>query len=386
MNAPGSTPLLAPDRFTGLERTTFLYTGAHSPAMKDVERAIVDAYRRKSRGVDGRDALAAAEHRARIALGALAGRPGAEVGLLGDASTGWSAIANGWEWRPGDNIVVNEYEHPAVFAPFLRLREKGLDVRVVPREDDWGLPATSILAACDERTVAVGLSHVGYMTGLRHDLDAIGSALRTRGIPFLVDVSHALGVVEVDLTHASLAVGASYKWLLGPYGVGAVFWNRELLPDFRPGAVGWRSLENIFSEHRFDELDWNPDASRFQMGAPAFAEIAGLAVGAEAILELGIDRVEAHALALSGAAHAGLEALGAEVITPPAAPDRAGNVAFLHPDGDGFSRRLAERDVLLWGGDGRVRASFHVMNSMADVRVLLDAVEHELAALRQAAA
>ncbi len=374
MNDTGERPLLGRDRFHGIDQTTFLYTGAHAPALREVEDAIVAAYRQKSRGVDGRDVLFDLEDQTRESIGALVGRTGADVGLLGDASTAWSGIAHGWEWRPGDNIVVNEYEHPAVFAPFLRLRERGLEVRVAPRAEDWTMPSENILALCDDRTIAVGLSHVGYVTGLRHDLDEIGRALDARGIPLLLDVSHSLGVVEVDLTYAALAVSASYKWLLGPYGVGAVIWNRDRLPDFRPGTVGWRSLRDIFTDRRFEELEWHRDAARFQMGAPALADIAGLGAGIRALQEVGLDRVQEHALALGGAAHHALQSAGFEVLTPAEDARRAGSIALAHPDGEAASRRLADRGIFVWGGDGRLRASFHVMNDLTDVDVFVEAL------------
>lgn len=374
MVTPGDTPLLDASHFLNLSSDSYLYWGAHSPAVRRVEQAIVESYRAKSLGEGGRDVFAAAETHTRESIARLTGRRTAEVGLLGDASTAWSAIANGWTWKPGDNIVINEYEHPAVFAPFLRLRRFGLEVRVVERDENWDLPASAIEAACDERTIAIAVSHVGYVTGLRHDLRELGAIADRVGVPLLVDVSHSLGVVDVDLEYAALTVTASYKWTLGPYGVGAVIWNRDRLPGFEPGAVGWRSLENMFTEERFDEINWNDDGTRFQMGAPAFADIAGLGAGIDTILDLGIERVEAHSLALAGEAITGLTALGLDVITPKDPARHAGNVAFLHPAGEGFSRRLADHGVLVWGGDGRVRASFHVLNSRADVTRLLSGV------------
>lgn len=374
MERSGDRPLLDRDSFINLEAESYLYTGAHSPALARVERAIVDSYRAKSLGERGRDVLFAAEHHTRKSIAALTHRSVSEVALLGDASTAWSAVANGWNWKPGDNIVVNEYEHPAVFAPWLRLRQFGLEVRVVPRAEDWEMPTASLEAACDERTIAIAVSHVGYVNGLRHDLGGIGRFARAAGIPLLVDVSHSLGVIDMDLQHAAITISASYKWTLGPYGVGVVIWNQELLPGFRPGNVGWRSLGNIFTEDRFDELDWNVDATRFQMGAPALAEIAGLGAGIDTILELGIDRVESHARALVGEARAALVELGVDVITPADPARSAGNLAFLHPAGERFAERLAKRGVLVWGGDGRVRASFHVMNSREDVGRFVDGV------------
>jgi cysteine desulfurase/selenocysteine lyase len=384
MESYGDKPLLDSSNFIGIETGSYLYTGAHSPALKRVEQAMLDSYQAKSLGEKGREILFAAEDRTRASIASLTGRETAEVGLLGDASTAWSAIANGWQWKPGDNIVVNEYEHPAVFAPWLRLRQYGLEVRVVPRQTDWEMPSSTIEDACDERTIAIAVSHVGYVNGLRHDLRALGQFADQIGVPLLVDVSHSLGVVDVDLEYAALTVSASYKWSLGPYGVGAVIWNRDRLPDFRPGSVGWRSLSNIFTDDRFDELNWNADATRFQMGAPALTSIAGFGAGIDTILELGIERVERHALTLVGEAHSALVELGFDVITP-AAPDRhAGNLAFLQPEGERFAARLAEKGVLVWGGDGRVRASFHVMNCRADVDRFVEAVQttrHEFAAL-----
>ena len=323
--------------------------------------------------------MAEREQETKAALADLAGTTPSRIGLLGDASTAWSAIANGWSWKPGDNVVLNAYEHPAFFAPFLRLRQYGLEVRMVPRDDDWDLPAERILGACDERTVAIGLSSVGYMTGLRHDLGMIGRAARDAAIPFLVDVSHSLGATPLDLEHASIAVSASYKWTLGPYGVGIVVWNEELLPDFQPGAVGWRSLADIFTDRRFEELNWFPDATRFQIGAPAFAEIAGLGAGVRRLLEVGVGTVEGHARTLVAAADEALRERGLFVTTPTDPARRAGNIAFLHPQGEAIAdHMLAEHGVRVWGGDGRVRASFHVMNDLDDVEAFEAALDATL--------
>ncbi|WP_261799207.1 MULTISPECIES: aminotransferase class V-fold PLP-dependent enzyme [Microbacterium] len=374
MTSTGDSALLDPSDFVDLGTEAYLYWGAHSPALRRVEEAVVRSYRAKSLGERGREVMFDAEARARASIARLTGRSAGEVGLLGDASTAWSAIANGWNWRPGDNIVINEYEHPAVFAAFLRLRRFGLDVRVVRRDADWDIPPSKMEAACDDRTVAIAVSHVGYVSGLRHDLGELGRIADRVGVPLLVDVSHSMGVVSTDLEYAAITVSASYKWALGPYGVGVVVWNQERLPGFEPGAVGWRSVSNIFSDERFDDLKWNGDATRFQMGAPALADIAGLGAGVDTILELGIDRVEAHALALSGAAIESLDQLGVEIITPRDPARRAGNVAFLHPHAEQFARRLVERGALVWGGDGRVRASFHVANNRRDVERLAEAV------------
>ena len=159
--------------------------------------------------------------------------------------------------------MINEYEHPSGYAAWLRFKKRGLEIRVVRHGSDWGMPVESIEAMCDERTVAIVASHVGYVTGLRHDLDELSEMADLRGVPILLDASHSLGVIPVDASKCAIVVSASYKWLLGPYGVGIVVWNQDRLPNFVPGVVGWRSVPNIFTDDRFDEWNLSPDARRF---------------------------------------------------------------------------------------------------------------------------
>ncbi|MGB3375737.1 MAG: aminotransferase class V-fold PLP-dependent enzyme [Microbacterium sp.] len=378
MHEPGAAPLLPLDRFVGLSDEAYFYTGAHAPGLVAGEEAMRWAIATKSTGPSGRVRLFDREVESREQLARLVeGATADDIGLLGDASTAWSSIANGWQWQPGDNVVLNEYEHPSVFAPWVRLREQGLEVRFVKPRGDWDLPLESIVDACDDRTVAIGLSHVGYVTGQRYDLAHASSLAQERGIPLLVDVSHSLGVMPISLDHAAILISASYKWTLGPYGVGIVYWNRERLPDFRPGNVGWRSVEDIFREGRFGDLDWSAGGRRFQLGAPALSDIAGLGEGARLLADLGMARVAAHAAALTSRVLDGFQALGLEVTTPADPAERLANVSFQHVDGALFADRLAERGVYVWGGDGRVRASSHVMNHAGDVDRLL----HEVASL-----
>lgn len=370
--------LLGIEHFVDVAADSYLYTGAHAPALGVVLDAMQAAYRQKSAGPTGRKYLFGAEERARESVGDLLGRPAADIAFTGDASTLWSSIAAGWPWKPGDNVVINEYEHPAGYAAWLRLRAQGLEVRIVRRQRNWSMPISSFEDACDSRTVALITSHVGYVTGLALDVHELAELADSRGIPLLLDASHSLGVLPIATEKCSVVISASYKWALGPYGIGIIAWNRDRLPDFRPGVGGWRSVSSIFEEDRFENWKLHKDARRFQTGAPAFDAIAGLGAAVDLLRTLGADRVQAHATGLSGQAHDALSALGLEVISSKEPKARSGNVAFLHPRGEDFANALEKRGVFVWGGDGRVRASFHVMNDSSDVERLAAAVADAL--------
>ncbi len=59
-------------------------------------------------------------------------------------------------------------------------------------------------------------------------------------------------------------------------------------------------------------------------------------------------------------------------MTPIDPPRRAGNAAFKWADTDGFLQRAAQDGVLVWGDNGRIRASVHLFNDDDDIDRLLD--------------
>ena len=82
-----------------------------------------------------------------------------------------------------------------------------------------------------------------------------------------------------------------------------------------------------------------------------------------------------HALDLGDELIDGLRARGLEVITPLARAERAGNVCFLAQDGAALAARLAERDVLVWGSEGRIRVSAHLYNDSTDLTQFFTALD-----------
>lgn len=365
--------LIAPSEFVDLdEHSSYLYTGANAPTLRTAHRAMADAYALQSRGPAGREALLELERRTRGELAELAGTTVDRVGLAGDASTLWNSVASGFTWAPGDNVILNDLEHPALYYPFLAQRRHGLQTRFVQHDEHWEVPVERIMAACDEHTRAVAVSSVSYVNSYRHDLEALARATRRAGIALLIDWSHSFGVQPIDPDLGAIGVCASYKWLLGPYGVGIVITNPDA--DLDSGQPGWRSTVNMFDQDRFDRLGWHRDAQRFQLGAASFAAIAALGAGVARINRAGIDAVATHSRRLTQEATDRALAEGLTVLSPQDAERRGGSVVIACPDGEGLAQILAQQGILAWGGDGRIRASYHAFNHEREVDAFVAAV------------
>jgi selenocysteine lyase/cysteine desulfurase len=359
--------------FLGLDGLTHLYTAAECPMLARAATALQEYAVQKSRAEAGRAHHAAVARSGKEAVGRLLGMAPEEIAFVASASDGINQVCGAIDFREGDNVVVNDLEFPSVTLPWLRLKQRGVEMRVV-RHRRWDIPTAALLEAVDGRTRLMALSHVSYVTGLRHDVPAIADGLRRSGTLLLLDATQSLGVLPVPAAAADFVVCSTYKWLLGTHGLGVLYWNRSRRPDFQPAAVGWYSVENLFAADRYERYTLKPDAGRFETGYINFPAIYALASSVPYLLDTGADRIAAHALALGDHLVEGLARLDLEVMSPRDPARRGASVSFAHERAAEIGPALAAHNIHVWAGDGRVRASTHLFNDEADVDRYLEAV------------
>src|SRR5262245_29210900 len=166
-----------------------------------------------------------------------------EIAFVKNTSEGIDFVAEGFPWKPGDNVVIAEEEYPANVYPWLNLKDRDVETRLVATRERriW---IDDIRSRIDARTRLVSLSFVEFASGFRNDLDAVGTLCRERGVFFLVDAIQGLGVLPLDVrrTPIDFLAADGHKWLLGPEGAGLFFIRKELIDLVRPVAVGWHSV------------------------------------------------------------------------------------------------------------------------------------------------
>ena len=121
-----------------------------------------------------------------------------------------------------NRIVYTELNFPNVMYLAEGERRKGAEIVVVPSDDGIGVPTERLLAAIDERTRLVPISHVLFRSAFVQDAEAIARRCREVGAILLLDVYQSAGALPLELeawgVHA--AVGGSVKWLCGGPGAG----------------------------------------------------------------------------------------------------------------------------------------------------------------------
>ena len=367
--------------FPQAHHVAYLDTAAEGLPLADGEAALAAYFADKSVGVPGRRHFHGEEERARSVLGRLLGTDPENVALLSCASDGLSVLANSIDWKAGDEVVISDLEFPSGVLAWLRLRERGVTMRVVPSEAGR-ISLEAFQEAIGRNTRVVCLSHVSYKTGTRIPfLRELSRAAHAAGALFVVDATQSLGRLPVTVDGIDFLVASSYKWLLGAHGVGVVYLSPSVRDQLVPGALGWYSITDVFTPDRFAEYTLKPGAGWMMPGMPAFPSVYMLRRSVEFLLEAGVDRIDTELRPLVIALRQGIEELGFDLLTPPELAYASGIVSFSHPDSERIAAALERRRVIVWAGDGRVRASVHLYNDRSDIERFLQ----ELAAQRQEA-
>lgn len=369
-------PLVPKSEFVGLENTANLCAGGETPMLKSHHGAIEQFMQDKSRGEQARHLEAEKVESACAKCAELFSVAPDEITFLSSVSEGMNNIAYGLDWKAGDNVVIVDVEFPSGIFPWTRFQSAGVEIRVV-RHVDWFIDLDDIARLIDQRTRIVAISHVSMYTGQRMDLEALSRLVRSSNALLLLDATHAAGVVDVDARLADIMVSSCYKWLLGVHGAAIFYLNRERAGDLDPPFLGWNSTRTHGGWSDPLSFELHRTVHRFQPGNHAYLAVYILDNALDRLLQVGIGKIERHALELSRLVHEGVSQLGFEMMTPESTPRRAGNVCFITDRLELVRNRLEQDNVLIWGayaGFGRLRISTHLYNDSEDVERCLTAL------------
>ncbi len=358
--------LIKKQSFIGLSQCTWLYSGAETPPHQDALKAVTEYFTNRSKGPEGRDKNAQVELSCKQNLARMMNSKVEQIAFMSNTSEAISMIAHSLDFKPGDNVIINTLEFPSDVLPWLLLKSKGVEVRVVQHRE-WQVHVEDIWEQVDDRTRLVVVSHVSYQTGARFDYKALYEKVKTTKTLFLLDATQSLGAIEVDSSYADIVVCSSYKWLLSVHGAGVLSINLNRVSEINPQYVGWRSVPDMFSPTRFESFQFFDDARKFELGYPSYPTLYSMNFSTELLESVGIDNIERHITSLGGLLIEELKQHGYEVMTPEEPHLRAGNISFLCPDGEAVADRLRKEGVYVWGGDGRIRASLHLFNDSQDI-------------------
>ncbi|MBA3498306.1 MAG: aminotransferase class V-fold PLP-dependent enzyme [Gemmatimonadales bacterium] len=358
--------------FPWADETTYLNHASIGP-IPERTRLALDAFNRRRATpfrLPDRDLFGTLADSRRLIAELLSATP-AEIALTVNTSFGLGIAARALPLRSGDVVLVSDREFPANVYPWIRLREKGVDVELVPTTDaGWPDEPRIMERLADPRVRALAVSLVQFSNGYRVDLGALSAATRQSGAFLIVDAIQGVGQTPVDLrrTPVDILACGGQKWLLSPWGSGFVYVRRELIPALRPPVTGWMAFEGTDDLTRLTTYDdtLRLDARRFELMTLPYQDFAGMNASLGLVLELGVDRIQAHLRRLHVPVLAWAERTGARLASPLGA--RGSGILCLVPGevGEAF-RRLKAARVICSLREGAIRLSPHAYNTVEEL-------------------
>jgi selenocysteine lyase/cysteine desulfurase len=249
----------------------------------------------------------------------------------------------------GSRVLTAEGDFTSILFPFAQYGS--IEVTSVPLAEIAETPGEWDLIA---------VSSVQSSNGLIADLDGLLAIRERTGAKLLVDTTQSCGWLPIDASRFDFVVCSAYKWLLCPRGVAFMATKEEHLDSLQPAAAGWYAGDDPWTSIYGLPLRLAPDARRLNL-SPAWFSWVGATASLELLAGLDHEEIRAHDV---GLADAFLDRMGL--------PSQAS--AIVTVDSPGAAEKLAAAGVRTSIRAGRVRASFHLYNTMDDVELAANAL------------
>lgn len=350
------------------------------PAVRAAERVIAEKIA-PARMPD--DEFLRVPRQLKAALAAFLGARPEEIVLGNSTSYGLQLIANGLDWRPGDEALVVRGDFPASVLPWHTIERRGARVRCL-EPGGPALSAADVEAALTPRVRLLCATWVNSFTGWTLDLEAVGAVCRRHGVRLVLNAAQAAGARPLDVAAApaDAVVSCGYKWLCGPYATGFCWLRPDLLDEITPDQVNWGAMQQGRALDQMRELELRSD-----LGAAAldvfctgnFQSFAPWAAAVEYLNQFGAARIAAYDQQLVELLLDGLDRKRYQVLSPAAGAARSTLFVISLRErtrNPGLHQALAAAGIDVSLREGNLRFSPHLYNTPAEI-------DRALAALNQ---
>ena len=280
-------------------------------------------------------------------------------------------IANGYPFRPGDQIISYIHEYPSNHYPWVLQRRRGVELILLTDQDPLGTLGDTarprgwsmqeLEDRVTDRTRIIAVSHVQFASGYAADLKALGEFCRKRGIDLVVDCAQSLGCLPVypEEFNISALASSGWKWLMGPWASGLLYTSPGLRSRLSPVMAGPGLMKQglDYLDHR-----WNPhtDGRMFEYSTLSWDHAAGLnSVLAEVFQRYSPEDIRDEVFRLQDVF---ISRLDTALIRPILFPtEHRSGIMALRVEGDlpRIIKRLAELGVIMTGPAGYLRLAPH---------------------------
>ncbi len=369
--------------FPVLERTNYLIANSLGPMPRGVARELADYT--KTWSELGVKAWAQGWWEKPVDVGnEIAPLLNAEAGtvvMIPNVTYAQSIVLSALDFKtPRDTIVMTEMDFPSVrYAHDALAKKFGARIVVVPSDDGISIDKDRLLAAIDERTRLVSISHVLFKSAFINDADAICEHAHRMGALVSLDAFHSVGIIPVDVQKSKVdfLTGGVLKWLCGGPGGCFLYVSPRIRDSLAPALTGWQAHARPFAFEGDMELNTGP--FRWLNGTPVIPALYAATEGPRIIGRAGIEAIRKKSQRQTARLIELAEARGYRVNAPKEPERRGGTVAIDAPNGYEVAQVLLAQNILVdYRVGAGIRAAPFFFNTDEEIDSLIEAIDETL--------
>ena len=221
-------------------------------------------------------------------------------------------VARGMMWKKGDRIVTTLLEHHSNLLPWMRLKEKGVELQVIKPDKTGMIDLADYEKAITKGTRLVAVSQLSNALGTVLPVKEISKICRERGCALLVDAAQSVPHMPVDVMDidCDFLCFSGHK-MLAPMGTGVLWIKTE--GEVEPLLVGGGMVQDVGD----DGYEIKKGYEGFEAGTPDISAGIGLGAAVDYLTRVGVEEIHHHEQRLTAKLLEGLQEIeGVEVYGP----------------------------------------------------------------------
>lgn len=300
-------------------------------------------------------------------------------------------VAHGLSFKKGDSLIVPNVEHHSNLVPWLNLKKKGAEIKIV-KSDQYGVVnAADIEKVIDQSTKFITTTHVSNSIGAIQPVEEMGKIAEENDLLYLVDAAQSVGHMSIDVKklNADFVAFPGHKGLLGPVGTGFLYCNQEVIDRLEPINLGGGTVTDVTE----DDFTLAEIPARFEGGTQNISGVIGLGAAIDYLKRIGMEKIEKHGKKLTRMMFQGIKNIENSIVYghPEHIYDMVGfningvnshDVAKILDEQKRICVRSgmhcaipAIRQLGAYELGGTVRASIHYYNTEEEIQILIDTLE-----------
>jgi kynureninase len=274
-----------------------------------------------------------------------------------------------------NKIVYSELEFPSVMYVYeAHARDGRFRIEKIKSDDGITAPLERLLAAIDEETLLVPVSHVLFKSAFLQDARRITERAHEVGALVVLDTYQSAGTVPFSVKDLDVdfATGGSVKWLCGGPGAGYLYVAPRLRAQLEPKVTGWMAHASPFA---FEDgpVRYSDGAARFLHGSPSIPALYAARSGYEIINEVGVEAIRRKSVRQTQRLIELAEGAGFRVTSPRDPERRGGTITVAAPHAPAVTAELVRREIIVDYRPGAgVRISPHFYTKDEELDLVID--------------